>query len=96
MHGSTRRRSAIGVLLLAAVACGDSDAGADANRLPAAVPLPSPSAGACAFELPPTAATTVDNESCPDGVFHGDVTLHEAADRCRLWLASSTSRPYRC
>jgi hypothetical protein len=61
------------------------DAGpADPDALPAAVELPQPNAGACAFEPPPSAATTVDNPACPDGVFHGDMRLRGPADFARL------------
>ncbi|HKP62060.1 MAG TPA: hypothetical protein VJV78_35255 [Polyangiales bacterium] len=63
------------------------DAAGDASQpdaLPAPVELPLPSAGPCAFEPPPPAATTVDNAACPDGVYHGDVALRGPADFERL------------
>jgi hypothetical protein len=48
--------------------------------LPPPIELSPPSAGACAFDPRPPPATTVNNAACPDGVFHGDARVRDAAD----------------
>ncbi|HKP64525.1 MAG TPA: hypothetical protein VJV78_47640 [Polyangiales bacterium] len=44
------------------------------------VELPTPSAGACAFEPRPNPPLTVANRKCPDGVVHGSLTLTKASE----------------